>query len=191
MSCCKTWLAVSLVGMLMVVPAMATNVTWTGSGTSGTDPLGHDWVLSNNGPGGNAVVGIPGNAIGTVPWLGGPGDFVTDFHFQTEDANIVETVTGTSSSLTTFWHDDSDNGATLWDRQLMGTDTVWFFSPGGLQNKLDSGETFFWNVVFDRPLSTIDFTAEWTMIPEPSTLTLGGLGFVGLLAFGRRRRRRT
>ncbi|MCA9102036.1 MAG: PEP-CTERM sorting domain-containing protein [Planctomycetales bacterium] len=180
----RSGLSIVAVLVFLASSAKATNVEWTGSGASGTDPLGHGWVLSNNGPGGNAVVGIPGNGLGGTPFLGPLGDFVTDFHFHTDDANIVATETGTTPSLSTLAHVEGANPL-VWDRQLMGSNTAWFFAPNG--TRLDSGEVFFWNIVLDRPLSAISFTAGWTMVPEPTTLTLTALGLMSVLC--RRRRR--
>ncbi len=49
---------------------------------------------------------------------------------------------------------------------------------------------FNWEATFQSLSLTGSFSASTQLIPEPSTFTLTGLGLFGLLAYGRRRRRR-
>jgi MYXO-CTERM domain-containing protein len=179
-------LGLVLGSLFLAAPAMAINLTWTGSGLSGSDPIGNDWQILDNGPGGNAVWGIPGNGLGNAIFQGPPGEWVTDFHITFVDASIVQTISDPAASNLTSMTDDTVNFVG-WDVMFMNNDTVWFVAPAG--ERLDVGEAFFVNVVLDQPAGATGFafTAEWTMVPEPSTLTLAALALVGLLAHRRRR----
>jgi hypothetical protein len=181
--------------MLASSNAQALSLAWSGSGGSGSDPIGNNWQITNNGPGGASVWGIPGNGAGVVGF--GPtsadGSFVKDFHIQflalPTDVTIVPTATGSSSNLTTFF--DNGSGQT-WTRDIQSAGAVSFFAP--VTGQVDKGESFFVNVVFSRALTTneissLSFNAQWTetgIVPEPATATLGIMGLAGLML--RRRR---
>lgn len=165
--------------------ANALNLTWTGSGQSGVDPLGHAWQFGTQGNGDGAW-GIPGLGAGTEGWQG--STWITDFHITFElpagvsiDPEPVPIGPGGFDESTRF----SNLGkSVLWPRTISGN-TVSFVADS-FADRLDPGDSFFVNVAFDGPIPVdgVPFIAEYTMdvgVPEPATATLALLGLGGLV----------
>jgi len=170
--------------------ANALNLTWTGSGVIGSDPLGHPWTLRSDS--GTNFWGIPGIGLGVVPFCPAcpPTDWVTDFHITFHDlpqgVEIIENGPETVGGFTLATRFNNDSQSVLWPRMIMGN-TVWFVASSNA-DRLDPGENFFVNVAFSGPVSAVNFTAEWTMdVPEPATLAIFGLGLAAIGAMRRRR----
>ena len=161
--------------------AQGTLCSFSGSGTSGVDCLGHTWTLGNGG------WGIPGVGLGSVPWLGSPGQKASDFHFSclAGCGPIVNNGSiGTRFSLSPFGSND-------WTAVLgAGGTSIDFFSPDAAHD-LSPGQSFFVNVSYPTT-GDFRFEASWTtrattVTPEPSSIALMGCGLAGLVFAGRKR----
>ena len=141
----------------LVIDAFALTLPWSGSGSSGADPLGHTWqvnfVGSNNW-------GTPGVGAGELNFLG--NDWVSDFHFEV--FSLPPGCVIDPSGNTHFFA-----AGTPWDRTITG-DTIWFEAIDPVADRLDPGELFFVNISFTCAISTIDFDALWSMGQQ----TVGG-----------------
>ena len=175
-----------VVGLIFhCVPAMGDIlVTFSGSGTSGTDPYGNPWVLNLSSDIRDTYMwGIPGYGKGTIPWNGPVA--IADFHVTFNegwlvDENPVPTNPFGLDSSTRF--SDTTKGV-LWNRSISGS-TVDFVAAG-LTDELSINDQFFVNVHFlpltaDNAESTFGFTASYTTIPESATMFLLGSGLLGL-----------
>lgn len=178
---------------LLVLPGIAsaaTIVAFSGSGTSGTDPFGHPWLV-NTTEDGDGAWGIPGLGEGTLQYSG--SETAYDFHitfFDSQGAIAIDALTPNPGGASGF--NESTRfvaGSTLWDRFVLGN-SVSFLAPGA--DGLAVGESFFVNVTFLRPISgDLTFDASWTNAaeaPEPASLLLLGMG---VLAAGTRRWRQS
>jgi len=172
--------AFSVPALLMTMPsASALSLDWDGSGTSGSDPLGHTWILNDQsllGGGTDNAWGIPGLGEGVINFAG--GDWVTDLHVKFHDLPAgcaidptpAPTIPGGSDTSTRF---SNLEDSVLWDRTIMG-DTVWFVAADPVADRLDPTDSFFVNVAFDcSTITEVTFSAFWSMGPvggEYSTL---------------------
>ena len=169
-------------GLCMVAPlaAHATDFTFTGSGLSGTDPLGSGWTAGPNEFGFSTFV-EPLTDNGFPTFKGGDG--------LADATSLTFTYTGTvpngfnmelGSGLT---HIASPQG-TQWITTFLSPTTVEFTAPKG--DELKPGDTFDVQVAFDKKITAnnFSFTATWAgvaAVPEPSSwaLMIMGAGAVG------------
>jgi hypothetical protein len=180
--------AVALAAGLVAGGAQADVIVWGGTGTSGTDPFGHAWLV-NTGLGGKLFWGIPGLGAGTELWAG-PGTlasltFTVNTPGLTVDPNPVPTGPGGFDESTRF---SNTSAGALWDRSIGGSTVT--FSAATLASLLEIGQGFFVNVGFiGQTTLPFDFTVTYVTVPEPGTLGLIGvaIAFAGLTL--RRRRR--
>jgi len=93
--------------------ASALNLSWSGTGSSGADPLGHTWQVNFFG---TNNWGTPGVGAGQLNFLG--GDWVSDFHFT--ETSLPPGCVIDPGGDTQFLAD-----GTFWDRTITG-ETVWF-----------------------------------------------------------------
>jgi len=126
--------------LITLQPASALTLSWSGTGASGTDPLGHNWLIVDLDN-----WGIPGTGLATVPFLG--NDWVTDFHFTVNDLP--------QGCEITF----NDTG---WPGTIMDN-TIWFVAADPVADRLDPGDSFFVNIRFTCFITSIDFDAQWSM----------------------------
>ncbi len=132
----------------LVTDAFALNLAWSGSGSSGADPLGHNWLIVDL-----ENWGIPGTGLGTVPFLG--NDWVTDFHFTVNDIPQGCEITFND---TEFRNEDGVG----WPVTIMDN-TIWFVAADPVADRLDPGDKFFVNIRFTCVITSIDFDAQWSM----------------------------
>ena len=137
----------------LVIDAFALTLSWSGTGSSGADPLGHTWQVNFFG---TNNWGTPGVGAGQLSFLG--GDWVSDFHFEV--FSLPPGCAIDPSGDTRFFAD-----GTQWDRTIVG-DTIWFEAADQVADRLDPGELFFVNVSFTCDISTITFDALWSMGPD-------------------------
>lgn len=167
-----TWLVVSYGAMFAPTAQAAVICSFGGSGSTGTDCLGHSWNVVNGG------WGIPGIGNGVVPYLGSVT--ATDFHFRCltgcgpiQNAPGDDTQFNLNPFATTFWN-ETLNGA---------ADTIDFVS-GGAADDLTTGRLFYVNITTAINLTNFSFEASWTNgsmpVPEPSSMALVGLAIAGL-----------
>jgi len=156
----KKILVLMVFSVLLLVPvgmqnASALNLSWSGTGSSGADPLGHTWLVNFFG---TNNWGTPGVGAGQLTFLG--NDWVSDFHFTVNSLPPgCEIDPGGNTQFL------ADNGNSLWDKTITGN-TVWFVAADQVADRLDPGQLFFVNVHFTCDITTIDFDAEWTMGPQ-------------------------
>ena len=175
---------------ILATSASALELSFSGSGPSGTDPLGHAWDVKDLG--GGTTWGIPGLGDGNQTWLG--KDWISDFHIEffglPEDVQIIA---GPAGFLGTRFARATGSGFPEWNEAIDGL-KVDFWAPDYIDDRVNPGDEFFVNVVFNTSLSDevirgMSFYASYTMTPEPSSIILAGLGLAGLGLAVRRRRR--
>ncbi len=157
-----------------VKSASAQNVicSFTGSGASGVDCLGHTWNVGSGG------WGIPGIGFGSQPNAG----VVTasDFHFRCLvgcGAIANGAIDDTRFSLAPF-------GTTFWSELLdVPNNRIDFFSSG-VADDLTPGRSYFVNIQVPITVATFQFEASWTsrnaVVPEPASFALVGAGLAAL-----------
>ncbi len=188
----KHWLSVVLFSCCLLFASVAmADISFSGSGTSGSIAPGQSWVLTSNAANllrGLAVWGVPGLGNGDSTWNGsGPVDDLTITFTgltidQTPDANP-----NGANDFTRFHLADD----TPWTVSFIGTDTVHFTAPDS-SLWLNPGTQFFVNVAFtDSNVQTVNFSGSWSEpgspVPEPSSLLLLGTGLVGAASSIRRK----
>ncbi|MGI4879166.1 MAG: PEP-CTERM sorting domain-containing protein [Janthinobacterium lividum] len=193
-----TYLAKMALAALLLAPAAANavNTTFTGTGVSGTDPLGSNWTAGAN---------FAGFATWTEPLAmnqfpafnptgvsNGAGNFATTFTF---------TYTGSDNSVLNtnfdeeFAHVQSPQGY-QWTPEFLSSRSIRFTAPTG--DQLNPNDTFDVYVGFQKAIdpSKFAFTATWgdtsvaAAVPDAPTwaMMLGGFGLMGVMM---RRRPRT
>jgi len=182
----KIGLAVLLaVAPLGAASAQVVPCSFSGSGATGVDCLGQQWVVGNGG------WGIPGILLGTRPFLGTSP--TTEFHIAFIAGGSFNGLIGFGPGFDTRMFDAPFT--TPWTVSGSGT-SVSFFAPAG--GSLTTGEDFFVNVEFlnglPQNLADVSFTARWgpaaptDVVPEPATMMLVATGLAGLAGARRRRR---
>jgi len=156
--------AFSILALLITSqPASALTLSWSGTGTSGTDPLGHTWLKKAD-----FNWGIPGRGEGILPFNG--NDWVTDFHFTVN--NFPPQCGFELTSSTVFLVQDATTDIE-WDQTVMGN-TIWFVAADPVTDRLDPNEEFFVNIAFTCDIPSIDFDALWSMDVNGDDEVVGG-----------------
>ena len=175
--------------LAMPMAAQAASFTYTGSGSSGTDPLSGGWTAGPNTFGFPTFVEpLVNNEFPT--FKGGNGlDYATSvvFTYTGSDPQDFNMLLG--SGLT---HVASPQGST-WDTTYLSPNSVQFTAEG--DDRLNIGDTFDIQVAFTNAINpdNFGFTLTWSdgqtaAVPEPASwaMMLGGFGMLG----GVMRRRR-
>jgi hypothetical protein len=191
--------------VLAVVALLLGGVGWargdyipiSGSGNSGTistTPTATEAWGVDNAPGVHAWgIPPPGSGTSTVQWNGS----TTETEFTVRFTNLPSGVTIFTGPDKGIFFEDT-NGFNLWDHSISPDAlSITFTAPAG--TSLAPGDFFRVEVDFSGPLSSngVAFTGAFdpqlapTGVPEPSTLTLLGIGSLGLLGYGWRRRRQS
>jgi hypothetical protein len=201
--------AIAVGAMFAVTPAFANYSEIPGSGfsasagtTSGTDAYGDPWTYGSTSGGittgvgaGQLSWGIPGLGAGVTGYGGGTPATNFEISFVLPLGSGLSISTAPSSGYggyneaTRF--DDTTTGLE-WTTDVLSANEVAFLAPAG--EPLSPGDSFFVNVIFNGPASadtSVGFSAFYTegsVVPEPATMAVLGIGLLGL-GIARRRRR--
>lgn len=143
------------------------------------------WEIRTNMPTGTLVTG--GDALATLTPTGRTVVGLTEYEVEVSGLNV-------SLAPGTYWlavYPDNSNGGIAGNSNTSGTNAVGT-PPGNNGNMYISfnGDTTFSGTFKDDTSAGIAGT-DSIATPEPSTITLLGIGAVGLVGYGWRRRRRS
>lgn len=180
----------ALAGLCLAAPlaAHAASVTFTGSGTSGTDPLAGEWTAGPNDFGFSTFLEPSLNTGDMQVFNGGDGlADATSFTFTYTGSTANGFNMDLGSGLT---HVASPEG-TQWNTTYLSPTEVEFTAPKG--DELKPGDTFDIQVAFNKKITAknFSFTAVWggdAAVPEPQSWALMILG-AGVAGAAMRRRR--
>jgi hypothetical protein len=178
--------------LVLVAPAaVQADIMFSGSGLTGTDPLGQTWLTQSPGFQGVTSWGIPGRAQGIVEYLGTETIIGVEATFFGLPSGVTLEQAGANfgpaMNVTPF------TGADNWIPVVTGNSIV-FTPPTPLQT-LAPGDSFFFHATFTGQIDpdTFSFQAVYRTlpraVPEPSSVVLSALGLSALLSLGYRRLR--
>jgi hypothetical protein len=182
--------------VLFAAPAWA-DIPFSGSGTSGTfssagaepftynvdNSAGAGYSTFTTTFGSNPALnwGSPGVASGTTSYGEVLPAYGLELSFDTgttiiNPATLNQAGSCPTGSYTGTVFCDITAGDVAWPGTLIGSGTIEFLSPSGT---LNPGDTYFTNVFFSSEAST-SFSGSWLTVPEPGSLSLFTMGFLGL-----------
>ena len=176
--------------MLASMAAVAGNIPFSGSGSSGTINPGQPFSYNFDGAAFEPDWGVPGVGATLATWSGPTIDqFTITFDLAAgiaiDPINIGTTCDGGSFGGTVFC---ASPYSQPWNVTTLTTDSITFTaSPGG--DLLVSGDPFFINIFFTGgdPVGS-GFSGDWvTPVPEPGGLVLFGSGILALAGAFRRK----
>jgi hypothetical protein len=180
--------------------APAATIDFSGSGTSGTiNPNSLAWVLTPDdsavpflsSPRDISVWGSPGLGENYNTWPTGDGQAVSfsiTFTGLPDGVTIDQTADTMPTGFDDFSRFHNDTDTIIWTPSYSGGDSVTFTAPSGYS--MPAGTEFYVNIAFaGGTVDTVDFTGDWTTaaVPEPGSLLLAAVAFLGMAALARRR----
>ena len=186
--------------------APAATIAFSGSGTSGTiNPDSLLWTLvpddstvcctptpPNPAARDISVWGIPELGSSDEFWPSGVGDAVSfsiTFTGLPGGVTIDQTADPAPTGFDDYTRFHNGDDTIIWTPSYSDGDTV-TFTASTPSEYLSAGTPFYVNIAFTGgTVDTVDFTGDWTTaeVPEPGSLSLAVLAFLGMAAFARRR----
>jgi hypothetical protein len=186
----RAFLCTAAVLLASSAQATAGYIAFSGSGTSGTistPPVSIPWAV--NGGGANTW-SIPAKGAGVATWgaSGSVSEVTITFTDLPSGITIDADVSGSGTLLNASPFD------TIWTNSASADGhTITFTAPSG--HPLNPGDEFLLAVHFlggSLPSGGVSFTGAFDpqlATPEPASLTLLGIGAMGLVGYGWRRRK--
>jgi hypothetical protein len=176
--------------LLASMAAVAGNIPFSGSGSSGVVNPGQPFAYNSDGGVFEPDWGIPGVNNGLSDWNGPTvSQFTITFDLTpgiaVDPLNLGTTCNGGSFGGTVFC---ASPFSQPWNVTTLTTDSITFTAlPGG--DLLINGDPFFVNIFFTGgDPNGASFSGDWvTPVPEPSGITLFGSAILGLAGVFRRK----
>ncbi|HTV53600.1 MAG TPA: PEP-CTERM sorting domain-containing protein [Terriglobia bacterium] len=191
----RKMLFLSCVLALVSTTAFAGEIPFSGSGTSGTAAPGVTFSYDFFGASPEGNWGIPGVGASVVSWPGSTTISGFDITFALPAGTAIDPAQiaiGNGAGCAGFIFGGTTFCASPysapWTAVLVASNTIDFSASPG--NTLVPGDDFFVNIFFSGPdPSGASFSGNWitSLAPEPGTMFLFGIGFLGLAAVLHRR----
>jgi PEP-CTERM motif len=187
----KSSLLLLFILTMSLMPAFADNISFSGSGMSGTIAPGQPFAYNFDGAAFEPDWGVPGVGGGLATWNGPTiGGFTITFDLPAgvsiDAADIGTNCNGGATSGTVFCASPYDQP---WDVTALSGNSITFTAQQNGGDLLTNGDQFFINIFFaGGDPNGASFTGNWAVVPEPGSMVLFGSAVLGLAGVLRRKR---